>query len=101
MAGSVWFAFDKQEQEILVDALRALQSVRGQNIDRVISKILDGGNHPDIAVGVYGGQVQWVLGNPFPIRICDYDGDRTDLPDIDERGQECRMWLEPIDNTTV
>lgn len=53
--------------------------------------------HPQITVGVYGGQVQWTLGNPFPIRVCDYDGEKEDLPDIDERGQRCRMWYEPGD----
>ena len=49
--------------------------------------------HPDITIGVHGGLVQWVLGNPFPVRICDYDG--FDLPDVDERGQPCAIWFEP------
>jgi hypothetical protein len=30
--------------------------------------------------------------------VCDYDGTSDeDLPDIDERGQQCRMWWEPAD----
>ena len=60
-----------------------------------------GAPHPDITVGVHGGQVQWTLGNPFPIRVCDYDGaSDEDLPDIDERGERCRMWWEPTDLTS-
>lgn len=68
-------------------------------MELIISKLLDGGTHPKITVGVYGGQVQWALGNPFPIRICDYDGEKEDLPDIDEWGQQCRMWLDPVDES--
>jgi hypothetical protein len=43
-----------------------------------------------------------MLGNPFPIRVCDYDGQSDeDLPDIDERGQRCRMWWEAGDSSDV
>ena len=42
--------------------------------------------HPDITVGVYGGVVQWITGNPFPVRIVDYDGEHSDLPDTDAHG---------------
>ena len=59
-------------------------------------KLVHSDPHPSITVGVYGGQVQWALGNPFPIRICDYDGDQEDLPDVDENGNPCRIWFEPI-----
>lgn len=48
--------------------------------------------HPDITVGVYGGQVQWAVGHPFPIRIRDYDGEEDELSDVDEQGQRCRTW---------
>ena len=79
MVGYEWLAFDKRERKMLLDALRTLNLLKGVNVDSIISKILDGGKHPDITVGVYGGQVQWVLGNPYPVRICDYDGDQADL----------------------
>jgi hypothetical protein len=101
MVGNEWFEFDKRERRMLMDALRTLKLLKGEDVDPIISKILDGGKHLDITVGVYGGQVQWVLGNPFPVRICDYDGDQADLLDRDARGQECRMWFEPIDGATV
>jgi hypothetical protein len=41
--------------------------------------------------------VQWTSGNPFPIRIVDYDGDKNDLPGVDENGRRCRIWFEPAD----
>jgi hypothetical protein len=47
---------------------------------------------PQIAIGVYGGVVQWVSGNPFPIRIYDYDGDPAELPDTDVLGAKCTAW---------
>jgi hypothetical protein len=71
-------------------------------IDELTVKIVHAARHPHITVGVHGGQVQWTLGNPFPIRVCDYDGTSDDdLPDVDERGQRCRMWWEPVDNGTT
>lgn len=62
------------------------------------AKLASADRWPCITVGVHGGQVQWVLGNPFPIRICDYDGGDDELPDVDEREQKCRIWFEPIDD---
>ncbi len=64
-------------------------------------KLQDSKSYPDITIGVHGGLVQWVLGNPFPIRICDYDGDGRELPDIDERGQRCNLWFEPADASSA
>ena len=63
----------------------------------VISKIACATEGPAITIGVHGGLVQWALGNPFPIRICDYDGEDEELPCIDERDQRCSMWWEPAD----
>jgi hypothetical protein len=60
-------------------------------------KIVSAPPDPDITIGVHGGQVQWTSGNPFPIRIVDYDGDEADLTDADEKGEPCRMWFEPSD----
>jgi len=53
--------------------------------------------HPGITVGVHGGQVQWVKGNPFPIRVLDYDNDYGDAPDMDERGRALPCSIEPAD----
>lgn len=95
------YTFTESERLLLLGALSRLRS-RGRSdadkIDKLLVKIADEGTKPEITVGVHGGQVQWVLGNPFPIRICDYDGDLADLPDVDERGQQCRIWFEPADS---
>jgi hypothetical protein len=92
------------ERLLILKALRDLSATDATlvaQISNLAAKIIDTPHHPSISVGVYGGQVQWVLGNPFPIRICDYDGDGEDLPDFDERGQQCRMWFEPADKSNV
>jgi hypothetical protein len=98
MTERIWIGLTRQERRTLLralDALRPAQGKRAKEIDALAAKLSYGPPHPQITVGVHGGQVQWTLGNPFPIRICDYDGDRKDLPDIDERGQRCRIWWEP------
>ena len=66
-------------------------------MNALVKKITNAPLYPDITIGVHGGVVQWVMGNPFPIRICDYDGEENELPDMDERGQRCAMWFEPSD----
>jgi hypothetical protein len=64
-------------------------------IDALIIKLAKGAPQPNITIGIHHGQVQWARGNPFPIRICDYDG--FDLPDVDKHGKPCEIWLEPPD----
>jgi hypothetical protein len=98
MAGQVWIALDDKERKILEQALanlRGLQSATSKHIDKLIAKLEPKKSYPDITVGVYGGLVQWVSGNPFPVRICDYDGDKADLPDLDNNGKRCSIWFEP------
>jgi hypothetical protein len=95
------FSFNDSERLLILKALLRLNrgdKSEADKIERLVAKMADDGATPGITVGVHGGQVQWVMGNPFPIRICDYDGEREDLPDVDERGQQCRIWFEPADN---
>ena len=93
-----WIRLTARERAVL---LEALSSIRKSNrtaaveIDELTVKLVHSDPHPSITVGVYGGQVQWTVGNPFPIRICDYDGDKEDLPDVDDYGNPCRIWFEP------
>lgn len=42
-----------------------------------------------ITVGVFGGLVQWVLGNSCPVKVCDYDGDV--FRHADDLGQPCNI----------
>jgi len=103
MAEHSWIGLSARERETLLEALAGFRPSRGgraKEIDALMVKLTYSRPHPQITVGVHGGQVQWTLGNPFPIRVCDYDGDREELPDIDERGQRCRIWFEPKSRDT-
>ena len=92
------------ERDDLVRAIALLEYINPDvtrslpSLQQARSKLASAGRGPSITVGVHGGQVQWVLGNPFPVRVCDYDGNDCELPDIDERDQKCRIWFEPIDD---
>jgi hypothetical protein len=100
MSETAWISLNTAERTLLLDALITLRrqhSDDASDIDALTIKLVHSAPHPDITVGIHGGQVQWTLGNPFPIRVCDYDGCDEDLPDLDQRGQRCRMWLEPAD----
>ena len=105
MSEAIWIELKGNERALLLNALASLRrSNQGQAtaIDALTIKLVHSASHPSITVGVHGGQVQWTLGNPFPIRVCDYDGaSDEDLPDIDERGQRCRMWWEPADDSAM
>ena len=99
MKRKTWLGISQRERDTLLDALASLRRSdpnRSRDIDLLTAKLVYNPPHPEITVGVHGGQVQWTLGNPFPIRVCDYDGDREELPDVDERGERCRIWFEPV-----
>lgn len=97
-----WIGLTDNERTLLLKAVAMIRRSKAESIsqiDALTVKLVHSAPHPEITVGVYGGQVQWTLGNPFPIRVCDYDAPSDeDLPDIDERGQRCRMWWEPADD---
>ena len=101
MTETAWIGLCAGERALLLDTLAALRRASRnvpKDIDALAIKLTHSAPYPDITVGVHGGQVQWTLGNPFPIRVCDYDGTSDeDLPDVDNRGRRCRMWLEPTD----
>lgn len=83
------------ERSLLLDTVA--RRLGEPHSDRTLANIaakLESVETPQITVGVYGGQVQWVSGNPVPIRICDYDGENDELPDRDDEGLPCRIWLE-------
>ncbi len=103
MTETVTVTLSAQERDQLVRGLVLLMEASERMTEilpagrSLLTKLASAGPGPFITVGVHGGQVQWVLGNPFPVRVCDFDGVDEALPDIDELDQKCRMWLEPID----
>ncbi len=102
MAKDVWVSLSADDRVILRVALTSFvreNSEQTVEVAKLLNKLEPARPYPDITIGVYGGQVQWTLGNPFPVRIRDYDGDKCDLPDLDEGGDWCRQWLEPPDTT--
>lgn len=95
---SKWTWLTAGERTLLLKRLSSIQSGQRANnaeIDALIDKLTKAELQPDITVGIYRGQVYWVRGNPFPIRICDCDG--FDLPDVDERGKPCEITWESED----
>ncbi len=97
---NIWLSLNPQERVILRDALAAFIGAEGANSIEATAldhKLAQTTSHPEITIGVHGGQVQWTVGNPFPVRICDYDGDKIELPDVDANGERCRIWFEPSD----
>jgi hypothetical protein len=105
MNETCWIKLNRSDRILLLNALAALRSSSSEDrreIDRLTIKLVHSARDPEITVGVHGGQVQWTAGNPFPIRVCDYDGaSDEDLPDIDERGERCRIWWEPADTKAI
>jgi hypothetical protein len=89
-----WLHLTAREHVLLLEAVLSMLNAAPTNsaeVENLAVKLTQGQPHPDITVGVHGGLVQWIAGNPFPIRVCDYDG--FDLPDVDERGRPCDVWI--------
>jgi hypothetical protein len=100
MMEAAWIELSQRERAMLLDALSAVRDsgrIKLAEVDALTIKLVYSHPHPKITVGVQSGQVQWTAGNPFPVWICDYDGEEGDLPDVDERGRRCRIWSEPAD----
>jgi hypothetical protein len=103
MTDDCWLPLSGRERAIVLDALSAYgASTRSKTraVNALSKRLREAKPYPEITIGVSGGVVQWTLGNPFPIRICDYDGDdERDWPDVDERGQPCTIAFELPDTS--
>jgi len=100
MSEDAWLALSSREKLLLIGALKSAhrdKSTRATEIDALVSKLDAAKSYPQITIGVEGGMVQWALGNPFPIRICDYDVEGQEDVELDERDEACRTWFEPAD----
>ena len=102
MIEPAWIELTPRERAVLLDALSAVRTsgrTKSTEVDALTVKLVHSRPYPKINVGVRRGQVQWTAGNPFPVWICDYDGEEGDLPDVDERGRRCRIWPEPANTS--
>ena len=100
MVERTWLSLTSREQAILQEALRAYAGPKrpeGRELTALSKKLRRSRLRPQITIGVQGGMVQWTSGNPFPIRICDYDGDGRELPDVDAQDQRCEISFAPPD----
>jgi len=104
MTSKTHILLSHHERDLILEALESMQLQLGSELSQpsnlrgvkeLVEKIKRKKTYPEITVGIFGGQVQWIVGNPTPIRILDYDGDETELPHVDEKGQKCRIWMEP------
>jgi hypothetical protein len=98
MIGPTWISLSARERWLILYALSTIRDSdrRDQTeIDALSTKLTRVEPHPNISVEVRGGQVDSVVGNPFPIRIYDYDIEGDEVEDSDEHGRPCRTWLEP------
>ena len=102
MIDGKWTHLTTDEAAIILNALSSIRGTQDADIakvDMLIDKLEKAESQPNIAIGIYRGQVYWTRGNPFPIRICDYDG--FDLPDVDEFGKACEITWEPSHDETA
>ena len=98
MAENIWVTLTPRELTVILDALTSMRNAGRMDhaeFDALAGKLAHGTPPPRITIEVRGGMVECTRGNPFPIRIYDYDG--HDLPDVDERGERCETWLARAD----
>jgi hypothetical protein len=97
MPDDTWINLSARERSIILHTLSSIHQGKRKKraeLDALRFKLTHSEPHPKITIGVHGGQVEWTSGNPFPIRICDYDGQGgIELPDLDERGRQCRISI--------
>ena len=56
-----WIGMNKQDRALLLNALTELRradAAAARKIDRLTAKLVHSAPHPEITVGVHGGQVQ-------------------------------------------
>lgn len=104
MHDTVTVTFTKDEREELVQSLVLHQASSPETLSRfkhlrqLLAKLARADEGPRITIGLFGGSVQWVFGNPFPIRMVEYDEDEINLTDTDERGNPCKIWFHDSDS---
>lgn len=83
----------ESDRELLREAIAACVRSRHPRAAEMeaLTPRLHRASNPKITVGVKNGMVYWVTGNPFPIRICDYDINGVVPQYNDELGRPCAI----------
>ena len=92
MAAGVWLGLTYGERSVLREALNHYSgSTRAEpeEVSALLTKLERAKPAPCVTVRVDGGFVEEIAGNPFPVRLYDYDIDGVDEPDFDEEGRGC------------
>ena len=103
MASEVWLGLTYSERSLLREALVHYSSSKHAEPDEVsalLAKLEHAKPAPCVIVRVDGGFVEEIAGNPFPVRLYDYDIDGVDELDFDEEGRGCVISeFEPVQDS--
>ena len=92
MASEVWLSLTANERSLLLEALAHYSDSRRVEENEMTAmrrKIERAKPQPWVTIRVDGGFVEEIAGNPFPVRLYDYDIDGVDELSFDEDGRAC------------
>lgn len=92
MTSEVWLSLTANERSLVLEALAHYAGSRraeADEIDAMRRKIARAKPQPWVTTRVDGGFVEEVAGNPFPVRLYDYDIDGVDDLQFDDDGRAC------------
>lgn len=92
MASDVWLSLTAKERSLLLEALSdyaGSKQAEENEVAAVRTKVARAKPQPWVTVRVDGGFVEEIAGNPFPVRLYDYDIDGVDDLSFDEDGRAC------------
>ncbi|HEX3652248.1 MAG TPA: hypothetical protein VHU18_05420 [Rhizomicrobium sp.] len=92
MASEIWLPLTANERGLLLEALTHYSGSRhaeAKEVDAMLRKIERAKPQPCVTIRVDGGFVEEIAGNPFPVRLYDYDIDGVDDLSFDEDGRAC------------
>ena len=92
MGSAVWLSLTATERGLLREAVTYYSTSRHAEQDEIdaVQRRLDSAKpQPWVTVRVDGGMVEEIAGNPFPVRLYDYDIDGVDDLSFDEDGRAC------------
>src|SRR5690242_2897652 len=92
MASEVWLGLNFNERALMREALihyTTSKHAEPDEVEALLRKLNRAKPQSCVTLRVDGGFVEEIEGNPFPVRLYDYDIDGVDEPDFDEDGRAC------------